>query len=108
MVSADRLLRLVDLSGKGLALVGADARLCMGDDYKISQDWSLALWRHPQRLDGILYRTRHDPDKKAAALFDRDEVKAALSFRDMGSLLDGDNVELLAKILEHYKFILMP
>lgn len=108
LVSADRLLRLVDLSGKGLALLGADARLCMGDDYKISQDWSLALWKHPQRPDGILYRTRHDPDKKAAAFFDRDEVKAALSFRDMGSLLDDDNVELLVKILEHYKFILIP
>jgi hypothetical protein len=107
-VSANCSLNLVDFSGKGLAQVGADGRLCMGDNYKISQDWSLALWKHPQKLDGILYRTRHDPDKKAVALFDRTEVKASLSFKEMGSLLDYDNVERLAKILEYYKFILIP
>jgi hypothetical protein len=38
LVSANRSLNLVDFSGKGLAQVGADGRLCMGDDYKISQD----------------------------------------------------------------------
>jgi hypothetical protein len=108
LVSTARELNLVDLSGKGLAMVGADGRLCMGDEYKISQIWSLALWKHPQKPDGILYRLRHDPDKKAVALFNRDEVKAALSFKDMGSLLDSDNVEMFVKIMEHYKFILIP
>jgi hypothetical protein len=106
-VSADRLLNLVDLTGKGLAMVGADGRLCIGDEYEISQRWSLAFWNHPERPDGILYRTRHDPDKKAVTLFDRDEVKSALSFTDMGSLVDKDNVELLAEILRHYQFSLI-
>ncbi|UCH95239.1 MAG: RES family NAD+ phosphorylase [Candidatus Aminicenantes bacterium] len=108
LVSANRLLKVVDLSGKGLAMIGADARLCMGDEYQVSQIWSLALWKHPRRPEGILYRTRHDPGKKAVALFDRDEVKAALSVKDMGPLLDHDNVQLLAKIMRHYKFILIP
>lgn len=108
LVSTNRPFSLVDISGKGLAMIGADGRLCIGDDYKISQDWSLALWRHPQKPDGILYRTRHDPGKKAVALFDRNKVRTALSFDDTGSLLDDDNVELLAEILESYKFILLP
>jgi hypothetical protein len=108
LVSANRLLKVVDLSGKGLAMIGADARLCMGDEYQVSQNWSLAIWNHPRRPDGILYRTRHDPGKKAVALFDRDEVKAALSVKDMGSLLDQDNAPMLAKIMKHYKFTLIP
>jgi hypothetical protein len=108
LVSANRSLKLVDLLGKGLARVGADGRLCMGEDYKTSQDWSSALWKHPQKPDGILYRTRHDPDKKAIALFDRAEVEAALYVKDMGTLLDYDNVDLLVKLLERYKFILIP
>jgi hypothetical protein len=108
LVSASRLLKVVDLSGKGLAKIGADGRLCMGDEYKISQSWSLALWKHPERPAGILYRTRHDPNKKAVALFDRDEVKVTLSFKDMGSLLDHDNITLLSKIMRYYKFILIP
>jgi hypothetical protein len=70
--------------------------------------WSLALWKHPQKPDGILYRSRHDPDKKAVALFDRAEVEAALSFKNKGALLDYNNIELLAKILDHYKFSLIP
>ena len=107
VVSSDRLLRLVDLSGQGLAMLGADGRLCLGDEYEVSQNWSLALWKHPEKPDGILYRTRHDPDKKAVALFDRDRVRAVLSFKDMGSLLGHDNVELLAKIMKYYKFILI-
>lgn len=108
LVSANRPMNLVDLSGKGLARIGADGRLCIGDDYKTSQNWSLALWKHPQKPDGILYRSRHDPDKKAVALFDRAEVEAAISFKNRGALLDYDNIELLAKILDHYNFILIP
>ena len=37
----------------------------------IAQRWSRALWEHPQQPDGIIYRSRHDPSKVCAALFDR-------------------------------------
>lgn len=65
----DRPLRLVDLTGKGLARVGVDARICVGDDYPLSQLWSKAFHDHPSRVDGLLYRCRHDPEQIAAAIF---------------------------------------
>ena len=63
-------LRLVDLTGPGLAAIGADARLCVGD-YRIAQLWSRAIWGHPQQPDGILYLSRHNPAILCAAVFDR-------------------------------------
>jgi len=69
-------LKLVDLSGPGLAAIGADARICVGD-YRIAQRWSRALWRHPQQPDGILYLSRHNPAIMCAAVFDRAPIAAA-------------------------------
>ena len=63
-------LRLVNLTGPGLAAIGADARLCVGD-YRIAQLWSRAIWSHPQQPDGILYLSRHNPAILCAAVFDR-------------------------------------
>ena len=58
-----RPLQLVDLTGAGLARVGADERLCTGD-YTVAQRWSAAFFRHPQKPDGLCYRSRHDPDRR--------------------------------------------
>jgi hypothetical protein len=52
-----RALRLVDLTGRGLAALGADGRLCTGD-YAVAQRWSRALWQHPDHTDGLLWRSR--------------------------------------------------
>jgi hypothetical protein len=65
-----RSLRLVDLTAAGLARIGADNRLCDGD-HQLAQRWSLALWNHPDLIDGILYRARHDPSQECVALYDR-------------------------------------
>ena len=97
--------RLVDLTGAGLARIGADNRLnTMTADRGLPQRWALALWRHPQRPDGLLYRVRHDPSRFGVALFDR-----------VGSVLFADhqaNVlahpEALIPILSHYGFSLNP
>jgi hypothetical protein len=59
-IETRRPLRLVDLTGAGLAHLGADERLCSGD-YSVAQRWSLALWQHPARPDGLYHRSRHDP-----------------------------------------------
>lgn len=69
-IETRRPLRLVDLSGRGLARLRADARLCTGS-MTVSQRWALALQRHPDEPDGIYYRSRHDPDRYCAAIFDR-------------------------------------
>lgn len=96
-----RPLRLVDLTGPGLARLGADARLFTGD-HSVSRAWSLALHGHPAAPDGILYPSRHDPSRRAAAVFDR--VKGRFRARNLGRLSDQRNRALLAGILQRYGF----
>lgn len=107
-VTNNRTLNLVDLTGKGLALIGADNRICSGCDYEIYQKWSLKLWAHPQQPDGLLYRPRHDPSEKAIALCDRKHIMDDLFIEDIGPLHSPLNVKLLDRILNHYDFRLIP
>ena len=39
--------------------------------YPIPQLWSMAVHRHPQKVDGILYMSRHLNDRMAVVVFDR-------------------------------------
>lgn len=100
-VEASVALRLVDLTGPGLAQIGADERLCSGD-YRIAQRWSRALWSHPERPDGILYRSRHDPSRLCVAIFDRAE--ASISSVRLGSLIEARHADLLQELLDAYGF----
>jgi hypothetical protein len=100
-IVADRPVRLVDLTGPGLARIGADARLFAGN-YNESQVWSSALHSHPSRIDGLLYPTRHDPRRKAAAIFTELIGWAHLSRRTWLSL----GLEL-RNILSEYNFSLI-
>jgi hypothetical protein len=100
-VTVRRSLRLVDLSGAGLARIGADSRLVSGS-YDVSQAWALALYEHPDQPDGLLFRSRHDPSRLCAAIFDRAED--ALRTRSLGSLSDAANAALLGNILDTYDF----
>jgi hypothetical protein len=99
-----RNLNLVDLSGSGLARIGADERLCSGE-HDIAQHWSLALWQHPATVDGIHYRARHDPSRTSVALFDR--AASAVTIAEEGGLLADVNKTLLAAILDNYQFSLL-
>jgi hypothetical protein len=101
-VTPNRDLRLVDLSGAGLAHIGADERLCSGE-HEIAQQWSLALWLHPAAIDGLYYRARHDPSRMSVALFDRAAVAVAITRN--GGLLEGR--ALLASILDTYQIALL-
>ncbi len=92
-------LRLVDLSGPGLAAIGADARLCVGD-YLVAQRWSRALWLHPQQPDGILYLARHNPAIVCAAVFDRAPAAAA---ERLGPMLGPRLVRRTAALLDAYR-----
>jgi hypothetical protein len=91
-------LKLVDLSGSGLATIGADARLCVGD-YRVAQRWSRALWSHPQQPDGILYLSRHNPSIMCAAIFDRAGVATA---EKLGSFLGPRLIRQTAALLDAY------
>jgi RES domain len=101
-ITTERPLRLVDLTGRGLARIGADERLCAGP-YAVAQRWSKAFWEHPEAPDGLYYRARHDPSQYSAALFDRASV--ALSIAGKGAV--GAHKRLLARILRRYSIALI-
>jgi hypothetical protein len=103
-VEPRRDLRLCDLSGPGLAQIGADERLCSGE-HEVAQQWSFALWRHRQSVDGLYYRARHDPSRMSVALFDR--VAPVVSIVRDGGLIDDRHQALLAAILDTYQFSLL-
>lgn len=91
-------LRLVDLTGSGVARIRADARLCSGD-YEIAQRWSRALWGHPQQPDGILYLSRHNPSLVCAAIYDRAPFS---TFKAQGSFLGPRLINDTARLLDKY------
>ena len=96
-VHTSRPMRLVDLTGRGLARLGADERLCSGG-YDVAQRWARAIYLHPSQPDGIYYRARHDPSQRSVALFDRAEPDVQIQ-RD-GTLLT--DAVLLAQLLRRY------
>lgn len=100
-VEISRPLSLVDLTGAGLAHLGADERLCAGD-YAVAQRWSLALWQHPARPDGLYYRSRHDPSRLCVALYDH--VEGVLATTHLGGLADPARADRLADLLATYRF----
>lgn len=97
-------LRLVDLTGPGLARLGADARLTTGDP-ALSQKWALAFWNHPDRPDGVLYRSRHDQEMLCCGVFDRRQD--ARPGHSLGSLIAPSNARLLGEILDRYGVALL-
>lgn len=93
---------LVDVTGPGLARLGADERLNSGS-HRVARIWSRAFWAHPSRPDGILYRARHDPERLSVALYERAE--SFLTSEPRGPLL-GMGATTFA-ILDHYGFALL-
>lgn len=105
-LETSRPLDLVDLTGAGLAHVGADAGLWAGRDYALCGRWALAFWRHPQQPDGLYYSSRHDPQRGSLVLFDR--AQGVLQAQVQGGLADQVHLPLLVDILDTYRFQLLP
>lgn len=61
---------LFDATGPNLSKIGTDAQVLTGK-YTTTRKWALKMIRHPDRIDGVLYRSRHDLDRKNIALFGR-------------------------------------
>jgi hypothetical protein len=73
-----RRLVLARMHGPGLRRMKAAGAVVQGS-YDLTWAWSHALHAHPDRVDGIAFRARHDDDDLAVALFDR--------ARDAGTVL---------------------
>lgn len=66
---------LADLTGVALKTIGADGSISTIMPYGLPQLWSMAVHRHPQRVDGIVYVSRHLNDRKAVVVFERAAAK---------------------------------
>jgi hypothetical protein len=75
---------LVDLRGPGLQRLGLDGTICTGP-YKNCSLWADELFAYPDRPDGILYPSRHDPGEACIALFERNDLVVTVA-RDAVSL----------------------
>lgn len=100
-MEARRTLSLIDLTGEGLARIGADSRLFAGD-HRVARRWSAALQAHPAQPDGIRYPCRHDPSRAAVALYEH--VREEVSATALGTMLSTPNRKTLAEILRTYGF----
>jgi hypothetical protein len=99
-------LRLVDLTN-GPALnqlsPGADNRINDGP-HAISQQWAFAFWNHPDRPDGLYYRSRRAPERHSIAVFER----AADSFQTDCAANLLRHPDRLAAVMDYYRFALIP
>jgi hypothetical protein len=102
-IEVKRPMRLVDLTGAGLSRLGATNELTAGP-HPPAQAWSRALWNHPSRPDGLLYRARHDPSCLSVALYSR--VQRHVRAVPLGNLLAPGYRVLLGQILDRYAFSL--
>ncbi|MCA0242117.1 MAG: RES family NAD+ phosphorylase [Proteobacteria bacterium] len=62
---------LADLTGAALKTLVGSSELSTIVPYDVPQRWSRALHRHPQRLDGLIYMSRHVNNQRAVVIFDR-------------------------------------
>jgi hypothetical protein len=103
-VQLSRELTFLDLTGEGLAQIGADSRLFAGEQ-SVAQLWSVALWKHPSTIDGLCYRARHDPSRLSFAIYDR--ASDAVTAVSRGRLTAARHRTLLGDILDKYQFRLI-
>jgi len=80
-------LHLGELCGSGLPRLNLDNGINTSPKpYTLPQQWSHWIHQHPNNLDGIRYHSRHLPNHRCEAFFDRCASK--LSLRDLGSLIN--------------------
>jgi hypothetical protein len=72
-------LTLADLTGTALKLMGGLADLTGSTSYTRSKQWSADLHKHPDKVDGLYYMSRHLTGEKAVVLFDRAASKISMT-----------------------------
>jgi hypothetical protein len=70
-----RPLKLADLTGPALRLLGGSAELSTLPPSPLPQLWSRAVFEHKAKVDGILYQSRLCPSQQGVAVFSRAKSK---------------------------------
>lgn len=68
-------LLLANMTGAALKRLAGDGSFSTVIPPRIPQLWSMAIHRHPQQVDGILYVSRHINDQLAVVLYERAATK---------------------------------
>lgn len=98
-LSTARELVLADLT-QPLFPLGGNAQILATGDYRLPNLWSSAIHAHPERVDGIYFRSRY-ANEPCVALFDRANLLACASpvaltrFPGLGAFLDQYNIYLV-------------
>ena len=103
-----RPLKCVDLLREGLRTISCDNRISTEKPYNTVGLWSRAFFEHPDNPDGILYRSRHDPDLHCLALFDRCRPKLKLKTTLIERLMGPKRRAWTATRLDVYKLGVVP
>jgi hypothetical protein len=72
-------LTLADLTGAELKRLGGNAALSGTASYGTTKQWSQSVHQHADKVDGMLYMSRHKNDEKAIVMFDRAAHKLSMT-----------------------------
>lgn len=65
-------LEVVDFDGPALLRLRGESSVTTGENnYQVSQQWAAAFHEHPQCVDGLRYRAKHQPEEHSVAIFER-------------------------------------
>ena len=99
-------IKCVDLTGPGLRRLSCDNRISTEKPYHSTGMWSRALFDHPAQPAGIIYLSRHNPQFKCVALFERCHTR--LKLKSTVGLLQPSCSSWTAAQLRRYKLAIQP
>lgn len=93
-------LRLLDLTGRGLALAERDLKLLSCPPTE-SCPFAEQVYAHPDAYDGIRYPSRHNPNLSCVALFERPRAAPAVVL--LGSWISADLLSKTRSLMTRYQ-----
>jgi hypothetical protein len=99
-------LQLVQLHGDGAKQLGVDLALLASADYSCTQALAKAIYEHPERPHGMIYRSRFDDEALAVVLFDRASAHVRL-FPSTAAVALVDVPELADAVRQVWPFTLV-
>jgi RES domain-containing protein len=96
----------VNLTARGVRRLSCDNRIADELPYRTPGLWSRALFEHPQKPAGMLYRSRHNPELICVALFST--VEKRMTVRTTTGLLEPALRAWTVKQLNRYRVALLP
>lgn len=94
---------MIDLRDRGAKRMRVPTDVAHASGHALSQAWSLAFHQHPERVDGILYRSRHNGQVDVAVYY---RAPSKLSPTEPAGILTRRRE--LARVVRTYGIDLLP